>query len=110
VYESALPGVAVTWLRLHADAAELARRVGLRAAGHGWAEPGDPLRRLPLARQREVAAAAAAAAATRRLDCSGLRALRVGTSALTISAAADAVLARWLRHRAAHDAGSPAKG
>lgn len=91
-YESALAGADVTTCRLHASDAALARRITLRGAGHGWAQPGDPLLGLPPAQLR--AAARDAAAAARRLDRADVGAVRVDTSLLTIDAAADEVLAR----------------
>jgi len=93
-YQDALPGGPVTVARLHAAPAELSRRILLRGAGHGWAQPGDPLAGRPAARLRGIAAHAAAAAD--RLEAAGagpapIGTVRIDTSGLTIAAAAAAL-------------------
>jgi adenylylsulfate kinase-like enzyme len=94
VYQAALPGGPVTVARLHATPAELTSRILRRGAGHGWAQPGDPLAGRPAARLRDIAAHAAAAAD--RLEAAGagpapIGTVRIDTSGLTIAAAAAAL-------------------
>jgi adenylylsulfate kinase-like enzyme len=108
VYQDALPGGRVTVARLHAAPAELTRRILLRGAGHGWAQPGDPLAGRPAARLRTIAAHAAAAAD--RLEAAGagpvgsgtarIGTVRIDTSGLTIEAVAAALRTAALADRA----------
>ena len=95
VYTSALPAADVTVCRLHAGAAELARRISRRGQGLGWPQPGDPLIGQPAARLRQAAERAAADAEA--LDRSGLGDLRIDTDGLSAAEAADLVIRRWFR-------------
>jgi adenylylsulfate kinase-like enzyme len=93
-YERALAGSSVTWCRLQADGAELARRLATRQAGGSWPEPGDPLRGATA--EQLASAIARAEADARRLEASGLG-HRLDVTHLEPAGAAAAVrhLARW---------------
>ncbi|MEJ2853147.1 MULTISPECIES: AAA family ATPase [unclassified Saccharothrix] len=60
VYAEVLPDI--TLYRLHASPDRLAARIAARAAGEGWAQPGDPLRDLPAADLHRITAQAVAEA------------------------------------------------
>jgi hypothetical protein len=67
VYVGALPAADVTVCRLHAGAAELARRISRRGQGLGWPEPGDPLIGQPEGHLRLAAERAAGRGSPRSL-------------------------------------------
>jgi len=77
LYASACGGAAFRLCRLHAGRHELTRRIMLRGQGHGWEQPGDPLRGRPAAHLRQIADRAAAEAEA--LDRAGLGDVRVDT-------------------------------
>lgn len=86
-YTAALSSADITVCRLHANPAELLRRVECRGRGESWPQPGDSLRGQPAERLREDAARAAAEAEL--LDRAAVGDIRVDTSALTIEQTAD---------------------
>jgi adenylylsulfate kinase-like enzyme len=102
VYERALPTATFTWCRLHANRAELARRILSRGEGGSWAQPGDPLSGRPIEDLLEVTDRVVADAQILERQGHGLR---IEVDDLAIEEAADAVLTRaaWptagARHR-----------
>lgn len=96
-YAAALPAATFTLCRLHAGDGELTRRVMTRGSGGSWAQPGDPLRGVPVARLREVARTAVAHA--RVLEDASVGDVRVDTDGYSVEEAAGAVIARtgWPR-------------
>jgi hypothetical protein len=58
VYRQAFGGDTVVVCRLHAEPSILAQRITSRAAGHGWAEPGNPIREQPPDRLATITARA----------------------------------------------------
>ncbi len=91
-YADAMPGVTITFCRLHADAEELTRRVMARGQGGSWPQPGDPLAGQPTAYLLEVAASATADAEALDRTMSGIP--RIDTTSLTVEATADEIAAR----------------
>lgn len=92
IYATAVPEADITLCRLHAGPGELARRIARRGQGHGWDQPGDPLRGQSPARLARIAAGAAAADAA--LDRGGPGAVRVGTDGRTAGQVAGEIIAR----------------
>lgn len=101
VYEQALPTATFTWCRLHANRAELARRILSRREGGSWSQPGDPLRGKPIKDLFEVTNRVVAEAQILERQGPGLR---IDVDGLTVEEAADAVLSRaaWPTDRARH--------
>jgi hypothetical protein len=101
VYEQALPTATFTWCRLHANRAELARRILSRREGGSWSQPGDPLRGKPIKNLFEVTNRVVAEAQILERQGPGLR---IDIDELTVEEAADAVLTRaaWPTDRARH--------
>jgi hypothetical protein len=89
-FENALPNVEFTWCVLHADEAELTRRILSRGEGGSWLQPGDPLRGRSTSSLLAVAADAVARAEALKHDAPGTR---VDVSDLDVEEAAEAVLA-----------------
>ncbi|HEU5391509.1 MAG TPA: hypothetical protein VFV73_36975 [Streptosporangiaceae bacterium] len=91
IYVRALPAARVTAVRLHADRAELARRIMTRGAGGSWPQPGDPLRGQP--REKLLLVADRAAAEARALERVAAGMVRIDTDGLTVTVAVDAIAA-----------------
>jgi len=92
-YIDALPAADVTVCRLHAGAAELARRISRRGQGLDWPEPGDALIGQPETRLRMVAELAATNAEA--LEHAGLGDLRIDTDGLSVREAANLASREW---------------
>lgn len=87
-YREALDGEPIAVCRLHAGPDALARRIASRAAGHGWAQPGDPISGRTSTQLAEITARATAeAAALERADFGH----RVDTTWLDPAQAVDAI-------------------
>jgi hypothetical protein len=101
VYEQALPTATFTWCRLHANRAELARRILSRREGGSWPQPGDPLSGQPIKDLLEVTNRVVADAQILERQGPGLR---IEVDDLAVEEAADAVLTRaaWPTARARH--------
>lgn len=102
-YVKALPAATLAVCRLHADRADLARRILPRGARGSWAQPGDPLLGRPAGRLRQVVDRAVADGEALEHAEIGVR---VDSSGRCVAETADAVLATgmWpLQHRAAID-------
>jgi hypothetical protein len=93
-YAKALPAAQITVCRLHADPAELAHRISLRAQGrNSWPQPGDPLLGQTEDRLRLVATQSAAEAET--LERSSLGDLRIDTNNRTAADVAGQIAQQW---------------
>jgi len=90
-YAAALPAAQITVCRLHADPAELTRRIMTRAEGGSWPQPGDPLRGQPASYLSRVADQAASDAGV--LDRTSLDARRIDTTGRSAGEAADLIAA-----------------
>jgi adenylylsulfate kinase-like enzyme len=101
VYEQALPTTTFTWCRLHANHAELVRRILSRCEGGSWPQPGDPLSGHPIKDLLEVADRAVADAHVLERQGPGQR---IDVTGLAVDEAADTILRRtgWPTTRAHH--------
>ena len=101
VYEQALPTASFTWCRLHANRAELARRILSRREGGSWHQPGDPLRGQPIKDLLEVTNRVVADAQILERHGPGLR---IDVADLAVDEATDTVLTRaaWPTGSARH--------
>lgn len=92
VYRDVLPAASLRLVRLHANRAELGRRIARRGRGDGPRIPGDRLSGLPAHRLRQIADEAAATAA--RLAVAGIGDVCVDTDGRTVEEIARLVRTR----------------
>jgi hypothetical protein len=91
IYAAALPAAQITVCRLHAEPAELRRRIMTRGEGGSWPQPGDPLRGQPASYLSHVAGQANVDAQV--LERTSLDAWRIDTTGRSAGEAADLIAA-----------------